>query len=131
MKSDVIVNAEQALAAVPTPNQAVTSSRSAATKQLIVTIPLRKPRVLVPPLSWILPFRKERRVSLDKLGEEVYTACDGRRSAAEIIEQFANRHDLKFHEARIPVMQYLRDLMQRGIIVLVGRETPQGAGSHR
>ncbi len=121
---------DEALAAVPVPNQAVSTSRSASTRQLLVTVPLRKPKLLVPPLSWILPFRQQRKIELDKLGEEVYRACDGRKSTADIVEDFARRHDLKFHEARIPVMQFLRDLMRRGVVVLQGPRKPQGAGSH-
>jgi hypothetical protein len=132
MTAKPVISPEQALGVVPLQNQAAKVSRRALTNELMVTIPMRKPRVMVPPISWILPFRKERRIALDKLGEEVFKACDGHRSASDIIEDFARRHDLKFHEARIPVMQFLRDLMRRGAIVLAGGpQANPDKGSHR
>lgn len=133
MMSDGVVNitSEEALAAVPVANQAAAVTRSAATDELMITVPLRKPRLMVPPLSWILPYRKQRRIALDELGEEVYKACDGRRTTADIVEQFARHHDLLFHEARIPVMQFLRHLMRRGVIVVQGPHRSAAQGRKR
>ena len=87
-----------------------------------VAVPLKRPRWLVPPLTWILPFSSHRRVELDELGSEVLRLCDGRRSVEEIIEKFASSHKLTFREAQVSVTTFLKQLTQRGIIVIVGQD---------
>lgn len=89
---------------------------------LVLQVPLKKKKYMGPPLSWIMPFSKYRKVSLDSLGQEVWTACDGKRTTEQIIEEFADRHFVSFHEARLSIMEFLRQLMRRGLIVLVGYE---------
>ncbi|MDP7397578.1 MAG: PqqD family protein [Lentisphaeria bacterium] len=79
----------------------------------------RRPRYLVPPLSWLIRPRLESTIELDRLGGEVLNLCDDERTVEAIIERFAERHQLTFHEARVSVTNYLRALVERGIIVLV------------
>ena len=86
----------------------------------LATIPMRKPGYMVPPLSWILPFSSVRRVDLDRLGMRVLNVCDGNRTVEEIIENFAVEYKLSFREAQLPVMQFLRQLTDRGIVALIG-----------
>lgn len=86
----------------------------------IAEIPVRKPRFLIPPLSWILPFSTARRVQLDNLGLEVLDLCNENRTIESVIENFAAAHKLTFREAQIPVMQFLRMLADRGIAAIVG-----------
>lgn len=88
----------------------------------LAKVPLRKPQYLVPPLSWILPYSSHRRCQLDRIGIKVLDMCNGRRSVQGIIEQFAAEHKLLFREAQIPVMQFLRQLTDRGIVAIVGLE---------
>jgi len=85
-------------------------------------VALRKPRYMVPPLSWILPFSSHRHCELDRLGTEVLDMCNGQDSIEGIIEGFAVRHKLSFREAQIPVMQFLQQLTNRGIVAIVGVE---------
>ncbi|MHC4981634.1 MAG: PqqD family protein [Planctomycetota bacterium] len=87
----------------------------------LVTVPLRHPRWLVPPISWILPFSSSRRVELDVLGTEVFEMCDGKRVIEEIIENFAANHKLSFREAQLSVGTFLKQLTQRGLIAIVGK----------
>ncbi|MBI5723373.1 MAG: PqqD family protein [Planctomycetes bacterium] len=86
----------------------------------IAEIPVRRPRFLVPPLSWILPFSTIRRVQLDNLGLEVLDLCNGNRTIESVIENFAAAHKLTFREAQVSVMQFLRMLADRGIVAIVG-----------
>ena len=86
----------------------------------IASIAIRRPRYLVPPLSWILPFSSHRRVQLDALGLEVLDLCDGRHTVERMIETFASAHRLTFREAQLPVTQFLRQLTQRGLVAIVG-----------
>jgi hypothetical protein len=39
----------------------------------------------------------------------------------EIVEAFAARHRLTFHEARLSVTAFLRQLTWRGLVVIAGR----------
>ena len=89
---------------------------------LLATIPLRRPKYLVPPLSWLLPYSKSRRVRLDRLGSAVLDLCDGHRTVEAIIEKFAAEHKLSFRESQIPVTTFLRQLTDRGLVVIVGSD---------
>lgn len=113
------VSAEALLKARPMANE---NMEIAATEDggAQVSVPMRRPRWLAPPISWIVPFSSHRRVELDRLGMEVLNACDGRRSIEEIIETFASGHKLTFREAQLSVMQFLRQLTERGLVVIVG-----------
>ena len=113
------VPAEQLLAAVPHVNQAMELRRQASGSVLVV-VPIRRPRWLVPPLSWILPFSSHRTVELDQAGAAVLHKCNGERTVERIIEEFAADHKLSFREAQLPVTQFLRQLTQRGLIAIVG-----------
>ena len=86
---------------------------------MIAEVPLRRPAWLVPPISWLIPFSRCRRVELDALGGSVLSMCDGRTSVETIIESFATRHKLSFREAQLPVMDFLRQMAQRGLIGLM------------
>jgi hypothetical protein len=104
------------LTMVPGQNQAIrVELRDAG---LIVWTKIQTRWWMRPPLGWLLPFRSEKGIALDVLGREVFEACDGQRSLESIIEQFAERHRLRFHEARISVTTFLRWLMDRKIIYL-------------
>jgi len=67
-----------------------------------VTIPLRRPGWLVPPISWILPFSPHRRIELDALGTEI----------------------LRLSELSIGTL--LKHLAVRGLIAIVGKNKDAG-----
>ena len=106
------------LAAVPQKNEAATVERTA--EGMLVSIPVRRPRWLVPPISWVVPFSQKRRVELDAAGRLVLESCDGRRTVEEVIERFAGEHKLSFRESQLAVTQFLRELVKRGVIAIVG-----------
>jgi len=112
------------MAATPVHNQAVRCARRAK-NELLLTIPLRQRWFTGPPFSWILPLGSQRKVALDRLGAEVWDACTGENNTQEIIEGFAQRHQLTFHEARVSICTYLQQLTQRKLIVLVGHPTQE------
>jgi hypothetical protein len=116
----------QLLDAVPTHNQAVRSERRA--NALLLWVPIRRRGWMLGPLRWLLPFRDEKGIALDAVGQEVWQACDGKRRLEEIIEQFAEHHQLRFHEARLSVLQFVRSLVQRNLVALV---VPQATLSPR
>lgn len=83
------------------------------------TVRKRKPRYLVPPLSWVIRPRLEESTRLDPMGVEILELCTGHRRAEQIVDLVAERFGLTFHEARISVASYLQALVQRGVVVLV------------
>ena len=114
-------SAQTLLKAVPHRNVAMelTHRRDGST---LAALPLRRPKYLVPPISWILPYSSHRRVNLDRLGAGVLDLCDGRRSVESIIEKFAADHKLSFREAQLSVTQFLKQLSQRGLVAIVGQD---------
>jgi hypothetical protein len=110
---------EVLLSLVPGQNQAIRVD--VCDEGLIVWTKIRKRWWMGPPFGWFLPFRSEKGVALDGLGREVFEACDGQRSLESIIEEFAARHRLRFHEARISVTTFLRWLVERKVIYLARR----------
>ena len=108
------------LQAVPYINQDMGLTRN-SDGTASASVPIAKPRYLVPPISWILPFGPDRKVDLDSIGLSVLDLCDARRSVEKIIEIFAADNKLTFREAQLPVTRFLRQLTQRGIIAIVGK----------
>ena len=110
------------LRTVPVANRAATVK--IAGEGLHVLLPIRRRWWMRPPLSWVLPYREHRTVALDRLGREVYEAVDGRRTVEAIVERLAEAHRLRFHEARMAVMQFLRMLAERNIVILAVPKAP-------
>jgi len=108
----------QFLSAVPHQNAVMDVTSSG--QGVLVAVPMNRPGWLVPPISWVLPFSRHRRVQLDATGAEVLKLCDGRLTVEEIIERFAQKHKLSFREGQVAVTRFLRDLLSRGIIAMVG-----------
>jgi len=100
------------LQSIPVPNQAVTRMADGR-----LSVPLRHPTWL----RWVrpvLPISKEKKVELDKLGTEVLALCDGHRTIEQIIDLHKDRWHLSFFESRAMILQFLRQLLQRNLIVI-------------
>lgn len=73
-----------------------------------------------------------RRFQLDALGIEVWRMLDGQTTVRGMIETFAASHRLNLREAEVSMLTYLRQLAQRGIMVLAWpknpNETPEISG---
>ena len=107
------------LQAVPQINNAMTLDRRPDGTAL-ASVPIRRPKYLIPPLSWLLPYSSHRRVELDVVGAEVLDLCDGTSTIEKIVDRFSIIHKLSFRESQLAVGQFLRQLSQRGILVVVG-----------
>jgi hypothetical protein len=110
------------LDAVPTKNLALRLEPRGS--GLLVWVPIRKRWWMRSPIGWILPFRSEKGVELDALGRQVFVACDGSRTTEQIVEEFAERHRLRFHEARLSVLSFLKSLVERNLVALVASKDP-------
>lgn len=58
----------------------------------------------------------ERTYSLDKFGQEVYEACDGKTTVLKIVKRFANRHRISMPEAEASVTEFLKTMLSKGLI---------------
>ncbi len=116
---------EDFLQAVPHQNHAM-KLRPRPGKGVLAEVPMKKPKGLIPPFSWLLPYSSHRRVELDPLGTEVLKLCNGQRSVESIIENFAQHHKLSFREAQLSVTRFLQMLVERGLIAVVGRGQKPG-----
>ena len=79
------VSGVECLKAMPYRNEAMELTRR-SDGTVLASIPMRRPRWLVPPFSWMLPYSSHRRVELDALGAAVVDACDGERTVEAIFE---------------------------------------------
>jgi hypothetical protein len=109
------------LGAIPHVNDAV-RLHEGSRGGLLAEVPIKRPRWLVPPLSWILPFSERRRVRLDVLGARILDMCDGKSTMERIVERFAAANRLSFREAQLAVMSFMRLLTERGLVAVVGPE---------
>ncbi|HEX3774183.1 MAG TPA: PqqD family protein [Polyangiaceae bacterium] len=100
----------------PTQNVAVRVANNES--GVVLFVPIARPGWLRA-LSWLLPLRREKGFALDALGREVWLACDGARSFEKIVLEFAERHQLRFHEARAMVSSFLKTLSERNLVALV------------
>jgi len=104
------------LAARPLHNAA--AEVTAGADELRIAVRTKRPRWMVPPPSWIVPLRPTRTVRLDRVGSRVWHLCDGERTVEQVVEEFARGYNLTFHEARVAVTGYLRQLVQRGALAV-------------
>lgn len=111
------ISNELLLRMVPVVNEAVEVHRQG--KAVTLVVPIRQRKWMGRPLSWVFPFRTERRYALDHVGQEVWRSCNGRRTTEQIIERFASKYNVRFHDARLAVTQFLQTLVQRKLVALV------------
>jgi hypothetical protein len=103
--------------AIPLRNGAARVEREADGTLRAYVLKLR-PWYMKPPLSWMMQARPERCLMLDRLGTEVWDLCDGTRNVESIVDRFAGKHRLSFHEAWTAVTSYLKMLIQPGVLAI-------------
>jgi hypothetical protein len=72
----------------------------------------------VPPVCWIVHPAKARIFILDRVGRPLWDWCDGERTVEQLVDLFAEKHNLTFHESRVSVTNYLRLLIARGALAV-------------
>ncbi len=107
------------LQATPMKNEAAKQERRYDVDSLLISVRRKRPRFLIPPISWFIRINRNHRFQLDKMGMWVWDLCDGDRNVEEIIDNFSVRFKLTFHEARVSVTSYVKDLTERGALVLI------------
>ncbi len=110
------ISQEYMLQAVPHRNRAMSVEELEG--GILVTIPMRRPWWSRGPMRLVFNISKNRRIQLDTIGGYVLSLFDGRRTVEKVINKLMRRHKLSFQEARVSVYQFVRMLMQRGVIVV-------------
>jgi hypothetical protein len=112
------INKQTALAAIPVQNNEV-SAEVLPSGQILI----RYPVTMRPGLAkWFRRFKGTspqtnfRKLQLDNLGTDVWQMIDGKRTVQEIIDKFAQIHQLQGAESESAITQFLRDLGKRGLI---------------
>ena len=82
-------------------------------------------------LSRVFYIPRERKITLDEVGSEVWQMCNGRTSVGEMIEDLADKYQLNRKEAEVSLLQYLKTLGQKRFVgfVLEGDEAPPDRGA--
>lgn len=116
MKRQLLKN-EYIMTSIPARNGGIHEQPGDDGISVVVTVQLNyKP--WLQPLAKLLKARIKRKYRLEGLGLEVYRMIDGKRNFEKLVDLFADKHCLTFFESRALLMQYLRILMQRGIILM-------------
>lgn len=78
-------------------------------------------------LSKLFYIPKERRITLDEVGSEVWQMCNGRTTVAQMIDNLSAKYQLNRKEAEVSLLSYLKTLGQKRFVgfVLEGQEKPQ------
>lgn len=76
-------------------------------------------------LSRIFYVPKERTITLDEVGTEVWQMCNGRTSVAQMIEGLRSKYKLDRKEAEVSLLSYLKTLGQKRFVgfVIEGDQT--------
>ena len=83
-------------------------------------------------LSRMFYIPKERKITLDELGTEVWTLCDGRTSVSQMIEVLSRKYQLNRKEAEVSLLTYLKTLGQKrfiGFVIEGPGQAPRPSGN--
>ena len=110
---------ETQLHCVPVRNEGVTTvAPDGDPAVLIVEVRLRY-RGVSGLAARLFKTRRVRRYELAGLSRELYGKLDGKRTLEDLIVELSTEDKLTFLEARALLVHYLKDLMQRGMVVIV------------
>ena len=67
-------------------------------------------------LSKIFYIPKERKITLDEVGAQVWQMCNGRNTVAQMIEELSGKYQLNRKEAEVSLLAYLKTLAQKRFV---------------
>ena len=106
------------LAATPVRNEAATVEKDEE-EAVSVSVRNKKPGYRFPPISWIVPYKPVITIELDGPGARLWHLCDGDHTVEQICDAFSKEYGLTFHEAKTAVTDYLKKLIQRGVLAIM------------
>ncbi len=91
---------------------------------MVINVPLEK-KPWVARLGRMMPTPEVRHIILDDIGADVWELCDGETSVEAIRRRIAEKYQLNHKEAEASLVEHLRQLAKRRLIVAVaGPEDP-------
>ena len=116
MRKRKVIGKEELLRARPYRNDSLTSERGDNGETLVVF--KRKRTLLVWILARFFHLPEEKKITLDRIGSEVWGLCDGKNTVKEIVKEFGERHSLDTRDAERSLTAYLGELSRRGMLGL-------------
>ena len=82
-------------------------------------------------LSKIFYIPKERKITLDEVGTEVWQMCNGKTSVAQMIDRLGKKYQLNRKEAEVSLLSYLKTLGQKRFVgfLIEGDKTKSERGA--
>jgi len=109
------ITREQMLGSKPIRNQAVIWEKD-EDGEILIRIPREEYGWKIKLLSKFFYIPKERKISLDEVGSQVWEMCDGETSVKDIIDTLRKKYKLNRKEAEISLITYLRELGKKGLV---------------
>jgi len=69
-------------------------------------------------LAWLMAVPSKKYFTLDEIGSQVWRWCDGTRTVRTLADELAKRYKVNRREAEQAVNTYLKQLMQRSLILM-------------
>jgi hypothetical protein len=110
------------LRAIPVHNEAARVERFPGSENVCISVPVVKPKWVVPPVTWFFKPRGRKTYEIDRIGMFVWERCDGTNMVESIIDAVAAQYALTFHESRVSVTEYIRQLIRRGMLAIMMNE---------
>lgn len=114
-----VLDFETQLKSVPVRNENVRLSPSDMDPEVLIAEVTLKYSGLLALARALFKARNVKRIALTGLTRELYGKLDGKRTVEDLIDHLIEAEKLTFFEARALVTQYLKDLMQRGLVAIV------------
>jgi hypothetical protein len=112
-----VLKLDQQLSSIPVRNERVRAYPADDPDSLVVEVELKYP-AWMSLLVKLLRMPGRKRYRLDGVGLQVYQSVDGSKSFQRLVDDFGEMHKLTFFEARALLMQYVKILMKRGLVVV-------------
>ena len=83
-------------------------------------------------LSKLFYVPKDRTITLDEVGSEVWQMCNGNTSVAQMIDSLRDKYKLDRKEAEVSLLSYLKTLGQKrfvGFLLEGEKQSPKGGGA--
>lgn len=79
-------------------------------------------------LSKVFYIPKQRKITLDELGSEVWQMCNGSTTVAQMIEGLSSKYQLNRKEAEVSLLTYLKTLGEKRFIGFALEPSERGSG---
>ena len=123
MKKQQVLNFETQLRSVPVRNENVRLEPSDTHPEVLIAEVTLKYRGLLALAKALFNARKVKKIALTGLTRELYEKLDGKITVEDLIDHLMEAEKLTFFESRALVVEYLKGLMKRGLIVVAAERS--------